>query len=152
MHEHENADDEKERQQDGQEAGEPVGLWCFVVVVDALVFEKLLVGIAEDGGTSGGELASVAQCSRQHIGGVVNRDLVDFAQANLREELGVGELLGILCRNKAWPEHECKSTRGNEPHCPFGKLLFARLRSGGVGVVALGTEWALARLTTVFLR
>ena len=83
LHEHENADDEKEWQQDGNEAGEPVGLWRVVVVVDALVFQELFVGIAEEGSASGGELASVAQCSGQHIGGVVNRHLVDFAQANL---------------------------------------------------------------------
>ena len=152
LHEHENANDEKERQQDGQQAGEPAGLWCFVVVVDTLVFQELLVGIAEDGGTGGGELASVAQCSRQHIGDVVNRDIVYLAQAYLREKFGIRELLGVLRRNKAWPEHERKSTCGNEPHCPLGELLFARLWSSGVGVVALGIERVLAWLAIIFLR
>ena len=83
LHEHENANDEKERQQNRNEAGEPVGLRSVVVVVDSLVFQELFVGIAEQGSAGGAELASVAQCSRQHIGGVVNGNLVDLAKANL---------------------------------------------------------------------
>ena len=59
LHPYEKANDQHEGQEDGQQTGEPVWLWCLEVVVDVHFFEQLLIGIAEVDSTCGGELAAI---------------------------------------------------------------------------------------------
>ena len=119
LHPHEERNNKRERQDDGQEAGEPIGLWCLEVVVDAVLLEKLFVGVAQLHCTCGCELAAISEDTRDDVGGVVDGDVLDVAFLHLHKEFLVAELFACWLRNELATEcqhHDCAN------NCPDGPL------------------------------
>ena len=102
MHPHEESDDKKERQDDGKNAGDPVGLWSVVVVVHSHLLEESLISVTEGVCASGGELRTIVEHARDDVGGVIDGDFADITTTHLRQEFCVTEFLaGGLCEQLA---------------------------------------------------
>ena len=102
LHPHEESDNKKERQDDGKNAGDPVGLWSAVVVVHSHLLEESLISVTEGVCASGGELRTIVEHARDDVGGVIDGDFADITTTHLCQEFCVAEFLASwLCEQLA---------------------------------------------------
>ena len=107
VHPHEEADDEEERQQQWNEAHEPVRLRRVGLEVDTFGAQQLAVDfVGETRRCGGGELAAIDERSGDAERGVVEFHLVDATGLDLGDELFEADLLAVRAGKELWSEDE----------------------------------------------